>query len=445
MLRPRTVLIFVILLAASMGYYHLALFVPRVMDQRTAQGFGNGYSFGDDLYPIWLTSREILLEHRDPYSPEMTQQIQIGLFGRPLDGGNPAVPQDYRAFSYPFFVDLLFWPLALFPFPLVRIALAIILPVATAFSVVLWLRALHLRAANVTLACLILLSLSNYAVLEGLFAQQMGLLVGFLLAASLAALAGKKFALAGSLLALTLIKPQTTALITAYLLLWSTYQWRNRWRFPAAFALMASLLVGAALLVHPCWISEWLQVLLRYRNYSTSPLVCYLFGASIGRLLCPFLISALLIGAFVVAWRKRAVPVRSRDFAWTSTLLLAITSVTLLPGHAVYDHVILLPGILLIAFSWRTFLRSSRPIRMLFGVAALGLFWQWIIAPVVILLRPFVSPQLFFSIVLNLPIRTAVSIPFGVLATLGIMMRNVARNQWTAEDGRLKRMELKSG
>ena len=31
-------------LAAGMVYYHLCLFVPRAMEVRAAQGFGNGYS-----------------------------------------------------------------------------------------------------------------------------------------------------------------------------------------------------------------------------------------------------------------------------------------------------------------------------------------------------------------------------------------------------------------
>jgi len=43
-----------------MLYYHLGLFLPAVLEIRAAKGLGNGYSFGDDFYPIWLTSREAL-------------------------------------------------------------------------------------------------------------------------------------------------------------------------------------------------------------------------------------------------------------------------------------------------------------------------------------------------------------------------------------------------
>jgi hypothetical protein len=66
------------------------------------------------------------------------------------------------------------------------------------------------------------------------------------------------------------------------------------------------------------------------------------------------------------------------------------------------------------------------------GVTALALFWQWILAPVVIAVGPILSRQLFLSDVLTLPIRAAGAIPFGVLALLGLMMRQVMRRKRAA-------------
>jgi hypothetical protein len=412
-----------------MVYYHLGLFVPRAMEVRATQGFSNGYSFGADFYPIWLTSREGQLHHSDPYSPEMTRQIQIGLFGRSLHARNPAAPPDYRAFAYPAFADVLFWPLALLPFSVVRIGLAVILPAVTALSVVLWLRAFRLRASAAILVSLTLFTLSSYAVLEGLFAEQTGLFVGFLLAASLAAIAGQRLFLSGSLLALTLIKPQMMVLVAAYLLLWSFAEWRVRRRFAEGFLLMSAALGMSSLLVWRRWILEWLQIMFGYRQYSTPPLVCYLLGNQIGSRLGPILIAALLASAVVLATRTRHASPSSTGFALAVSLLLAITAITLLPGHAVYDHVILLPGIILIALSWRGFAASGPLFRVVLGVTALALFWQWIFAPVVIAMRPILPPQLFASVMLTLPIRTAGSIPFGLVALLGLMMRQETRKQ----------------
>jgi hypothetical protein len=417
------------LCASSMIYYHLCLFVPRAMDVRAAQGFGDGYSFGADFYPIWLTSREGLLHHRDPYSPELTRQIQIGLFGRALDANNLAASPDYRTFAYPAFVDVLYWPLALLPFSVVRMGLAVILALATALSVVLWLRALRLRVSSVMLAVFILLTLSSYVVLEGLFAEQVGLLVGFFLAASLAALVNGKLFFSGSLLALTLIKPQMTALVVVYLLLWSAAQWRVRRGFVSGFLIVAALLGFSSLLVWPHWIAEWLHVVFGYRQYSTPPLVSYLLGSQMGSRLGPFLIAALLVSAIALAWRMRDASPTSTEYALTISLLLAVTVITLLPGHAVYDHIVLLPGIVLIALSWRSFAVSSRLFRVVLGMTTLAVFWQWIFAPLVIAMQPIISHPLFVSTVLTLPIRTAGSIPFGVLAILTLMMRQVTQKR----------------
>jgi hypothetical protein len=419
--RSRGVLGAVILCAVCMVYYHLVYFVPRAQEIRTAQGFGTGYSFGADFYPIWFTAREGLLQHRDPYSPEMTRKIQIGLFGRPLDAQHPAAPIDYRTFAYPAFTDILLWPLAILPFSVVRIVLALILAAVTALSIVLWLKALQLLAGPAMLTALILLTLSSYAVLEGLFAEQMGLLVGFLLAASLTALVRERLFLSGSLLALALIKPQMILLVALYLLCWACVRWRTRWPFVAGFFSVSALLLVSSLLVWPRWIQEWLRVMFGYRQYSTPPLASLLLGHQIGSRLGPILIAALLASALAVAWRMRHSSAASMEFALTLSFLLAITVITLLPGHAVYDHVLLLPGVIVIVLSWRNF-AATRPFRVILAITALAVFWPWISAPIVIAIRPMLSHDLFVSKMLTLPIRTAASIPFGVCALLGLMM-----------------------
>jgi hypothetical protein len=423
--RSASVLFLVSFGAAGMAYYHLAIFIPRAIEIRAIQNLGNGYSFGADFYPLWLTAREGLHHHRDPYSPETTREIQIGLFGRPLNAQHSAVTQDPRSFANPAFTELLFWPLALIPFTVVRVGLVVILCTVTALSIVLWLRTLSLRAGGMTLTTLILLTLSSYAVLEGLFAEQIGLLIGFLLAASLSALVRQRLFFSGSLLALTFIKPQMVLPVTAYLLLWSFAQWRTRRQFVAGFVVMSALLGAASLLLWPHWISEWFRVMFAYTRYSTPPLICFVLGDWLGSGLGPILVAALLAGALALAWRMRHASPGSIEFALTISWLLVTTAVTLLPGHAVYDHVILLPGIILIALSWRGFPASSRIFRAVLGVAALAVFWPWLCAPVVIALRPILSPPVFVSAVQTLPIRTAASIPFGVLALLTLMMRQV--------------------
>jgi hypothetical protein len=434
-LRSSSVLFLAILGAAGMVYYHLGIFVPRATEVRASEGLGNGYSFGADFYPLWLTAREGMLHRSDPYSPDTTRRIQVGVFGRALGDGNSAHTADPRAFANPAFAELLFWPLALIPFPIVRIGLVVILAAVTPLSVMLWLRAVRFQVDRTMLTSLILLTLSSYSVLEGLFAEQIGLLVGFLLAASLAA---ERLFLSGSLLALALIKPQMMLLVAIYLLLWSLAQWRARRQFLAGFILVSALLAGSSLLIWPRWISEWLSVLIRYKQYSTPPLACYVLGSYTGLRFGPILVAALLASALALTWRMRSASHASLEFGLTISLLLATTAVALLPGQAVYDHVILLPGVILIAVSWRGFAESSRIFRVVLGVSSVALLWQWICAPFVIAVQPFLSRRVFAETVLVIPIRTAASIPFGVLAVLTLMMRQITLRQNSRTEAELR-------
>jgi hypothetical protein len=414
--------------AGSMLYYHQALFMPRVVAVRTAEGLGNGYSFGNDFYQVWLTSRQLLLLRSDPYSPEMTREIQTGLYGRPLDPTRPGDPIDRRVFPYPAFTDLLFWPAAEFPFPSLRVVVVLMLTAFTFASVLLWLRALDWHLSWTWCTVILLLTLCSYPVLEALFAAQLGLLVAFLLAASLLALRRDRFLLAGFLVAITTIKPQVTVLAILYFLIWVLYDRRVRGRFLIGFFSTLALLVGASLAAMPHWIQSWTHTVLAYRHYTRPPLVTEVLTAPLGpRFSGPatfVLTVASILLAIALAWRNRAAAYGSFAFWTTLTLLLAITTITILPGQAVYDHVILLPGILLLVRYRSIFLAAGPVPRLLLAIGGLTLFWPWIAALILLALRPLLAPAIFDStVVFSLPIRTAASLPFAVLALLAWMLR----------------------
>jgi hypothetical protein len=415
-----------------MLYYHQRMFMPRVVAVRTAAGLGNGYSFGNDFYQVWLTSRQWLRQGRDLYSEEMTREIQTGLYGRPLDSNRPTDPVDRRVFPYPAFADLLFWPASEFPFALVRVTVVCMLAALTFAGVPLWLRALEWRLNGKWVAVILSLTLCSYPALEALFAAQLGLFVAFLLAASLVALQRNRFLLAGILMAITTIKPQVTVLAIFYLLLWSLHEWRARGRFWIGFFSTLLLLVGASLIAMPHWIQSWTHTVLAYRHYTRPPLVTEVLTAPLGprwSAAATFaLTAASIIVAMILAWRNRAVAFDSFGFWLTLTLLLSITTITILPGQAVYDHLILLPGILLVMRYRNKLLNAGRVPQITLEVSALVLFWPWIAALALILLRPLLAPSIFNSTaVFALPIRSAASLPFAVLALLAWMWRILIR------------------
>lgn len=411
----------------GMVYYHLFLFVPRVLEVRAAKGLGNGYSFGDDFYPVWLTSREAVLHHREPYSPAMTREIQIGLFGRPLDAHHVFDPPlRYREFAYPAFVDIIFWPVAYLPFPVVRVLLAAFLPIMTAAGILLWLKAMRFRAGPRVLMILVLLVLSSYPILEALFAEQLGLVVGFLLAAAILTLTEEKYILAGTLLALTTIKPQMVILLIFFLLLWSLAKWRERRRFLESFAATEVLLCGSALLVWPHWLQQWVGILFDYRNYSSPMLVIDLLGPKFGPIFGPALMAVFIGLGMFVAWRVRLCSFISTEFWLAIALLLSVTAVAILPGQAVYDQIVLLPGIILVLQLWRSLASTRRAIRWLMAVATGALFWQWIAALGLASIRPLISSTKFYSVeIFTLPIRMAELFPFALLALLVVLIRDL--------------------
>jgi hypothetical protein len=411
-----------------MVYYHFGLFMPRVEAARATKHLAGPYSFGNDFYPIWLTSREWLQQRLDPYSPAVTREIQIGLFGRPLEARiSTDPPTDYRTFAYPAFTDLLFWPASEVPFLTFRVVWAAILAALLAAAIFFWTEALSWSVSRTWLGIIFLLTVCSYPELEGLYAGQLGLLVGFLLAASLLALVRGRLLLAGILMALTMIKPQMTLLASLYLFIWSLHDWRRRGRFIFAFLATILLLTGSSLAVWPHWIQSWARVILGYHRYSMPPLALELFGLSLGPRNGMVLIVIVLIITVGLAWRFRVADAGSDEFWLTLSILLAITTVAVLPGQSVCDHIILLPGIFLLA-SRKPRQRAGAMSRALLAIGIAVLLWPWVAALGLIALHPFFSPELFNSkAVFVLPLRTAAPFPFIVLGLLTMAFRETLR------------------
>jgi hypothetical protein len=417
--------------SAAMLNYYLNWFLPRAREAKAARQLV-GYSFGDDLYTIWYGSFAAMRAHSDLYTPEVARQIQKGLYGRPLDPLRPGDPKDLRIFGYPAFTVLLFWPFSLLSFEHARVIFLLIqipLLIATA---ALWMRALALRPCRVSITILVLLLMTSYPALESLYAGQIGIFVCFVLAAAVIALQRDKLLFSGALMALGTVKPHVMLLPILYLGLWSLYDWRNRRMFWIGLLSMEALLVAAALIVWPNWIQSWLSVAIRYQGYTPPSLTIQMLTTLAGPAARPvalIVMIALLFFSLWISWKNRSASPESPEFRLTICILLAIAVGVLLPGHAVYDHLLLLPGIFLLAISWRSF-PNTWATRALLAVAMGVLFWQWFAAVLLIPIHLILGRAQFYSMpVLGLPLRMAAGLPFIILALLALAYRSGAAQE----------------
>src|SRR5262249_34303120 len=161
------------------------LYVDRVLiGHQVAEARDRGIPRGNlsDLYPSWLASRELLLHHRDPYTPEITREIQAGYYGRLIDPSRPNDPKNQQAFAYPLYVALLLAPTVKLQFAQVQVIFRWLLAGLTALSVLLWLAALGWKQSGMTAVTLTLLVFGTFPVVQGIKLQQLSLMVAAFLA-----------------------------------------------------------------------------------------------------------------------------------------------------------------------------------------------------------------------------------------------------------------------
>lgn len=352
-----------ILAAFSMWYYVHGVLIPcqQADAARTGQPRGNQ----SDLYPAWLATHEFLLHGRNPYSAEVTRDIQRGYWGRTLD--RPHDPKDQARFAYPLYVIFLLAPVAIGSFHAVRPVFAIVLALLTGLSVLLWTRAFGIRVRPVSIAIILLAMMGTFPVFQGLVLQQLTLLVAALLAASAAALAGGQFAIAGALLAVASIKPHLVFPVVLWLLVWSLTDWRKRRNFIFGFSAAMAVLLLASEIALPGWFAAWWNSLRAYIGYHESePLLILYFGRFLGTLAEYALIAATAL----VCWRSRREIAGSLRFGFALALLLTTVVLTTPVWHT-YDQIFLLPAAIWIAFNWKRGMVFHSIGRLIYILAAL--------------------------------------------------------------------------
>ncbi len=341
-----------------------------------------------DLYPRWLGARELLLHGRDPYSAEVTREIQAGYYGRPLDTTRSGDPRDKAGFAYPVYVVFFLSPTVKLPFAIVQRSFFWLLVFLTAVSTVLWFRVVHWSPPVATQCAALTLALGSIAVMQGLKLQQISLLITALICGVIILLAADYVVAAGVLLAIASVKPQLVILLLVWLAIWTLGDWRRRYRLAVSFGLSMAILLAASEWVLPHWIPRFWHALGEYRDYAPSSSVMDgLIGTPWSRAL-ELLAVAGLVGA---CWKERRHAANSESFAFMASMVLA-TTVLVLPMPAQYNQVFLIPALLFLTKERGSIWRRNILDRILMATMASLLLWSWVASAVLAGLS-FVAPE----------------------------------------------------
>lgn len=366
-----------------------------------------------DLYPRWLGTRELLLHGRDPYSPEITREIQTGYYGRVLDSRRPNDPKDQEGFAYPVYVVFLLAPTIFLSFSVIQAVFHWFLFAIVASTALLWFKALRWKVRWDAILIGITLMLGNFPAIQALALRQLSVVVAGFLALVIFLICCRKFLLAGVVLAVATIKPQLAFPVACWLIVWTSGRWSERRGLTIGFVSTMAVLFAAAQWVLPGWMIKFYYAVLAYRDYTGGLTAAdVLFGIHLGAAADIFLIALTA----VICWRNRKCDKDSVAFYFVSCFVLAAT-VALAPIFAPYNQLLLFPGLLFLVQHRSVFQpqKSWQKVLLVFAVAAI--FWQWIASVVLTACYFLISTEVVLRI-WQVPFYMSLPLPVIIMALL---------------------------
>ena len=415
--------------AASMWFYVQRMVVPHQEREAADRQLPRGNL--SDLYPRWLGARELLLRGRDPYSREVTLEIQRGYWGRELDPSKPGDPKDQQGFAYPVYVAFLLAPIVHLDFSVVHTLYFWWCTGFTVLSVFAWRRAVGAGMPPWETLTAIILVLGSYPFAEAFSVQQPLLLDALLLAGSFLARRLDRLFFSGTLLAVATFKPQVALLPVILMLFWVSADWRGRQRWFWGFASMMLALFAASEFVLSGWLFRFLAAVRAYSEYTSGTSFLDWFVGPRWSGLCRLL---LILPVVWLSWKSRAAAAGS-IIAVRALSLVLVTAVCIAPNLATYNQVLLIPGLFLV-WDQRAALRSGGIVASgLSKVIAALLVWPWAACGFLIVAKVAFHADQFVRQAWQLPLYTTLSLPIALLALLFL---------WPLADGAAKQASLAS-
>jgi hypothetical protein len=139
----------------------------------------------------------------------------------------------------------------------------------------------------------------------------------------------------------------------------------------------------------------------RYRSYNDAVSILEkLLPPGWGSVFCALAVAATVY----LGWKNRRLTENTPAFATMSSLTLAVT-VIVTPSYALYNEVMLLPAVLMLVRDRQLLWDRNRMTRILQGLAAVLLLWQWLTS-IVLASLSFILPLRAFETAWALPLWT---------------------------------------
>ncbi len=271
------------------------------------------------------------------------------IYGRPADIANG---EDQNLFVYPMFSMIFFAPFGALDYLPARALWMTVLELALLTLTFISLKLSGWKVSPPGLAALLLFSLLWYPGVRTLILGQYAGINALLIVGGIFMVQQKRDALAGILLALSMIKPQMSFLIIPFTLLWGFST--RRWRLVQSLLGSSIILWAVPMLYLPDWPVQWIRQVIEYPGYTVQiGSIVDIISGLIPDLSLPLSLvlyaffGLFLIRAWVLAWGKD-----ERWFIWTALMTLVITNI--IAFRTVTPHyVALLPVPLLLFQFWK--------------------------------------------------------------------------------------------
>lgn len=402
-----------IALAMFIGMWAYVVRVANPNIRRQAAISGDHAGELGDLYPRWYGTRQLVLHGQNPYGQRVSDDLQRAYYGNVQLNGS----RDEQRFAYPIFVSLFLLPTVYLEFGQVQIIASFVMTAALAISIPLWLGFVGWQLSRWKVVALVLLVLSCSPAVQALEMQQISTLVCVLIAAGSFLLRRRSYVSSGIFFALATIKPQMVFLLYLWLLLWTLSRWRERKKLLLSFSVGIAILMLIGQWMVPGWVGQFISAMQAYRHYagdSAQSIIEMSFGRALGDVVIFAILLVLAMGSF----RQRKEPADSPGFSHTVALVLAISTVVL-PPAAPYNHLLLLPGVLVLLCGWSNLWRSGKLVAGISALATAAILWPWVAAVGILLISFFIPIQRW-----ALPFYCSLIVPLSVASLLLLPRRN---------------------